>query len=147
MRLIGSVTEKLQRHPKRVVFPEGTEPRVLQAARPFYSLRLGAPILLGDRTKVKEVAEALNISLTGIRVINPADSEDLDNFARRFAVLRRSKGMKETEAREAMMQPNYFGAMMVAMHQADGFVSGTNQSTGSVLRPLFQIVKLAPQAK
>jgi phosphate acetyltransferase len=147
MRFIGSVIEKLQRHPKRVVFPEGTEPRVLQAARQFYSLRLGAPILLGDRTKVKEVAEALNISLGGIRVINPADSEDLDNFARRFGVLRRSKGMKETEAREAMMQPNYYGAMMVAMHQADGFVSGTNQSTGSVLRPLFQIIKVAPQAQ
>src|SRR5438874_2073314 len=57
MRFIGSVIEKLQRHPKRVVFPEGTEPRVLQAARQFYSLRLGAPILLGDRTKVMEVED------------------------------------------------------------------------------------------
>src|SRR5262245_52728854 len=55
MRFIGSVIEKLQRHPKRIVFPEGAEPRVLQAARQFYSLRLGAPLLLGDRTKVKEV--------------------------------------------------------------------------------------------
>src|SRR5881398_3709907 len=54
--------------------------------------------------------------------------------------------MKSFEARAAMMQPNYFGAMMVAMHQADGFVSGTNQITGSVLRPLFQIIKVAPQA-
>jgi len=51
MRFIGSIIEKLQRHPKRIVFPEGTEPRVLQAARQYYSLRLGAPILLGDRTK------------------------------------------------------------------------------------------------
>src|SRR5882672_7997929 len=144
MRFIGSVIEKLQRHPKRIVFPEGLEPRVLQAARQFYSLRLGAPLLLGDRTKVKEIAEALNISLEGIRIINPAESADLENFAHRFEVLRRSKGMKEFEAREAMVQPNYFGAMMVAMHQADGFVSGTNQSTGSVLRPLFQIIKVAP---
>ena len=146
MRFIGSVIEKLQRHPKRIVFPEGTEPRVLQAARQFYSLRLGAPILLGDRSKVKEIAEALSISLEGIRVINPAESSDLDSFTHRFEVLRRSKGMKGLEAREAMLQPNYFGAMMVAMHQADGFVSGTNQSTGSVLRPLFQIIKVAPQA-
>ena len=146
MRFIGSVIEKLQRHPKRIVFPEGTEPRVLQAARQFYSLRLGAPILLGDRTKVKEVAEALNISLEGIRIINPATSEDLDNFAHRVEVLRRFKGLKQVEAREAMMQPNYYGAMMVAMHQADGFVSGTNQISGSVLRPLFQIIKVAPQA-
>src|SRR5215467_9301618 len=146
MRFIGSVIEKLQRHPKRIVFPEGTEPRVLQAARQFHSLRLGAPILLGDRSRIKDVAAALSISLEGIRIINPAESEDLDNFARRFEILRRYKGMKNLEARDAMLQPNFFGAMMVAMHQADGFVSGTNQSTGSVLRPLFQIIKVAPQA-
>ena len=76
MRFIGGVIEKLQRHPKRIVFPEGAEPRVLQAARQFFSLRLGAPILLGDRTKIKETAEALNISLEGIRIINHlADSK------------------------------------------------------------------------
>jgi phosphate acetyltransferase len=145
MRFIGSVIEKLQRHPKRIVFPEGLEPRVLQAARQFHSLRLGVPILLGDRSKIKELAQALNVSVEGIRIINPVESEDLENFAHRFEILRRSKGMKGFEAREAMLQPNYFGAMMVAMHQADGFVSGTNQSSGSVLRPLFQIIKVAPQ--
>src|SRR5438094_7258034 len=146
MRFIGSVIEKLQRHPKRIVFPEGAEPRVLQAARQFFSLRLGAPILLGNRTQIKETAEALNISLEGIRIIDPSESNDLDNFARRFEILRRSRGMKSFEAREAMAQPNYFGAMMVAMHQADGFVSGTNEVTGGVLRPLFQIIKVAPPA-
>ena len=145
MRFIGSVIEKLQRHPKRTVFPEGAEPRVLQAARQYYSLRLGAPILLGDRSRVKETAAALSISLEGILIINPAESDELDNFTRRFETLRRHQGLKELEAREAMLQPNYFGAMMVAMHQADGFVSGTNQSSGSVLRPLFQIIKVAPQ--
>jgi phosphate acetyltransferase len=145
MRFIGSIIEKLQRHPKRIVFPEGLEPRVLQAARQFHSLRLGAPILLGDRTKIKETAAALNISLEGIRIINPAESDDLDNFSRRFEILRRYKGMKSVEARDAMLQPNYFGAMMVAMHQADGFVSGTHEHVGSVLRPLFQIIKVAPQ--
>src|SRR5215471_14477144 len=132
MRFIGSVIEKLQRHPKRIVFPEGTEPRVLQAARQFYSLRLGAPILLGDRTRIKEIAEALNISLEGIRIINPAESDELENFTRRFEILRRSKGMRGLEAREAVLQPNYFGAMMVAMHQADGFVSGAIQTGTAV---------------
>lgn len=145
MRFIGSVIEKLQRHPKRIVFPEGTEPRILQAARQYYSLRLGAPILLGERSRIKELADALGVSLEGIRIINPAESEEFENFSRRFEVLRRYKGMKSAEAREAMLQPNYFGAMMVAMHQADGFVSGANLSVGSVLRPLFQIIKVAPQ--
>jgi len=144
MRFIGTVIEKLQRHPKRIVFPEGTEPRVLQAARQFHALRLGAPILLGDRTKVKETAAALNIPLDGIRVINPAESEELGNYAHRFHSLRRDKGLMEEEARMAMLQPNYFGAMMLAMRQADGLVSGTNHRTGSVLRPLFQIIKVAP---
>ncbi len=146
MRFIGSIIENLQRHPKRVVFPEGTEPRVLQAARQFHSLRLGVPILLGDRSLVKAAAERLNVSLEGVRVINPAESEELGNFAQRFAHLRRLKGINEKEAREILTKPNYFGAMMVALHQADGLVSGTNETTGSVLRPLFQIIKVAPQA-
>jgi phosphate acetyltransferase len=144
MRFISNVIEKLQRHPKRVVFPEGEESRVLQAARQFRALRLGAPILLGDPTKINELAAGLEISLEGIRVINPIASEDLENFARRFHALRRENGMRATEAREAMLQPNYYGAMMLAMHQADGLISGASHITGSVLRPLFQIIKLAP---
>ena len=144
MRFIGNVIEKLQRHPKRVVFPEGTEPRILQAARQFQALRLGAPIVLGDPVKVREVAEGLNIPLEGVRIINPATSEDLDNFAGRLFRLRREKGMRAPEAREAVLQPNYYGAMMVAMHQADGLISGASHITGSVLRPLFQIIKAAP---
>ncbi|MFZ0829332.1 MAG: phosphate acetyltransferase [Verrucomicrobiia bacterium] len=144
MRFIGNVIEKLQRHPKRVVFPEGTEPRILQAARQFQALRLGAPIVLGDPAKVKEAAEGLNIPLDGIRVINPATSEDLDSFATRLFRLRREKGMRAPEAREAVLQPNYYGTMMVAMHQADGLISGASHITGSVLRPLFQIIKAAP---
>ena len=146
MRFIGGVIEKLQRHPKRVVFPEGSEPRVLQAARQFYCLRLGAPIVLGDRTKIKAAARELNLSLDGVRIIDPADHEDLEIFAQRYELLRRFKGIKVKEAREAMLNPNYFGAMMVAMHRADGFVSGASEITGSTLRPLFQIIKVAPQA-
>jgi len=144
MRFIGNVIEKLQRHPKRVVFPEGEEPRILQAARQFYALRLGAPIVLGDAAKIKAVADGLNIPLDGIRVINPPVSEELDNFANRFFRLRREKGVQAQEAREAMLQPNYFGTMMLAMHQADGLVSGASHITSSLLRPLFQIIKAAP---
>lgn len=145
MRFIGTIYEKLQRHPKRIVFPEGNEPRVIQAARQFYSLRLGVPIILGDRTKIKQAAERLNVPLEGVRIINPAESEELEPFAKRFELLRRFKGLDSHEARETMLKPNYFGAMMVAMHQADGLVSGSNEVMGSVLRPLFQIIKVAPQ--
>ncbi|MGB7769287.1 MAG: phosphate acetyltransferase [Verrucomicrobiia bacterium] len=144
MRFIGNVIEKLQRHPKRVVFPEGEEPRILQAARQFYALRLGAPIVLGDAEKVRAIAEGLNLPLEGIRIIHPPVSEDLENFANRFFRLRREKGVKAPEAREAMLQPNYFGTMMLAMHQADGVISGASHITSSLLRPLFQIIKPAP---
>ena len=145
MRFIATIFEKLQRHPKRLVFPEGTEPRVLQAARQYYSLRLGAPILLGDRTKIKEAAALLNVSLEGVRIINPAQSEDLEPFVKRFELLRRFKGVQGKEAREAMLNPNYYGAMMVAMHQADGFVSGANQSSGASCAPSSKSSRSRPK--
>src|SRR2546421_10247002 len=107
MRFIGSLIEKLQRHPKRIVFPEGTEPRILQAARQFYSLRLGAPILLGDRTAIKAAAAPFNVSLEGMRIVNSAVNEDLENFAQRYALLRRCKEIKCTEARQARATPHY----------------------------------------
>jgi phosphate acetyltransferase len=141
------VIEKLQRHPKRVVFPEGAEPRVLQAARQFFSLRLGVPILLGNRTRIKEAAQSLNVSLEGVRVLNPAEAEDLPGFVRRYQALTGDTGMQEREAREALLQPNFYGAMMVAMHQADGFVSGAREVRESVLRPLFRVVRSAPGTK
>ncbi|MBL6763723.1 MAG: phosphotransacetylase [Verrucomicrobiae bacterium] len=144
VRFIGGILQKLQRHPKRIVFPEGTEPRVLQAARQFYSLQLGAPILLGDRTRIKRMAENLNLSLEGVRIINPEDSDELERFAGIYEKLRKTKGIGPKEALEAVKQPNYFGAMMVAMHQADGLVSGTSEVAGSVLRPLFQVFRRAP---
>lgn len=144
VRFIGGVIQKLQRHPKRIVFPEGAEPRVLQAARQFYSLQIGAPILLGDRTRIKAIAANLNVSLEGVRIINPEDSEELDRFVDIYTRLRQAKGITNEQARTAMLKPNYFGAMMVAMRQADGVVSGTNESAGSVLRPLFQIFRRAP---
>jgi len=144
MRFIGNVIEKMQRHPKRIVFPEGEEPRILQAARQFQALRLGVPILLGEPEKIHEAAADLKIPLEGIRIINPATSEDFENFWQRLYRVRREKGLRRTEAREAMLQPNYFGTMMLAMHQADGVVSGAAHITSSLLRPLFQIVRAAP---
>src|ERR1039457_1308363 len=101
MRFIGSVIEKLKRHPKRVVFPEGEEPRILQAARQFQALRLVAPIGLGGSGKNKAVPDDLKISLAGIPIIHPATSDDFENFANRFYRVRREKGLRTPEAREA----------------------------------------------
>jgi phosphate acetyltransferase len=144
MRLIGRILEKLQRRPKRIVFPEGDEPRIIQAARQFRSLQLGAPLLLGDRTRIKDIAERLNVPLHGIRILNYLESEDFDRFVEKFTEIRKEKGMTRDQAAELMRNPNYYGAMMVADHYADGMVSGAKETSGSVLRPMFQILKTAP---
>ncbi|MEX2381077.1 MAG: phosphate acyltransferase [Opitutales bacterium] len=140
MALIERLIEKLQRHPKRIVFPEGSDPRILQAARQFATKRMGIPILLGDRTRIKESAAKLDISLEGMRVIEPERSEDFDDFAIRLENLRRYKGLKVLEAREALKQTNTFATMMLATNQVDGLVSGATATASSALRPLFKII-------
>jgi phosphate acetyltransferase len=140
MSLLPKLIERLQRHPKRIVFPEGADPRVLQAARQWVTRRMGAPILLGDRGRIKEAAVALDVNLAGMRLIEPARSEDFEGFAARLAELRRDKGLKPGEAQAAMRDSNYFAAMMLAAGQVDALVGGATVSASSALRPLFQII-------
>jgi phosphate acetyltransferase len=140
MSLIPKLTEKLQRHPKRIVFPEGTDPRILQAARQWVTRRLGAPILLGDRAAIKATAMRLDINLQGMRLIEPERSEDLERFANQLAELRREKGLTLEAARAAVLQNSYFATMMLANSQADAVVAGATGTASSALRPLFQII-------
>ena len=140
MPLIAKLTERLKRHPKRVVFPEGSDPRILQAARKFASRGLGVPILLGDRAKIKSHAEQLNISLEHIRIIEPRRSDEWDGFVAKFKGLQRFKNLKDKEAADYLENTNYFATMMLAMSQVDAIVSGATSSTSSALRPLFQII-------
>ena len=140
MPLIPRLVEKLQRHPKRFVFPEGGDPRVVQAARQIVTRRMGVPILLGDRGAIKDAAAQLDISLQGMRVIDPARSSDLDDFAARFAEIRRAKGLQLAEARTIVTDPNYFATMMLATAQADAIIGGATVTASSALRPLFQII-------
>jgi len=140
MSLLPKLVERLQRHPKRIVFPEGADPRVLQAARQWVTRRMGAPILLGDRGRIKEAAAALDVNLAGMRLIEPARSEDFAGFAARLAELRRDKGLTPAEAQAAMRDNNYFATMMLAAGQVDALVGGATVSASSALRPLFQII-------
>ena len=146
MRFITGIFDKLQKHPKRVVFPDGKDPRIIQTARQFFVLRMGIPILLGGRSEILHIADEMGVSLKGIRIIDPSESDDLNCFTRRFEVLRGSfVQIGENEARAAMKQHNFFATMMLAMHQADLLVAGGNVTNGAVLRPLLQI--LNPNAK
>jgi len=140
MPLLPKLTERLQRHPKRIVFPEGADPRILQAARQWVTRRMGVPVLLGERTRIKEAAAQLDVKLAGMRVIDPARSEDLDGFVQRFEELRRDKGLRPGEARSLVADNNYFATMMLAAGQVDALVGGATVSASSALRPLFQII-------
>jgi len=140
MPLISKLAERLKRHPKRVVFPEGSDPRILQAARKFATRGLGIPILLGDRAKIKSNAEQLNISLEKIRIIEPRRSDEWSNFITKFQGLRRFKGLNEKQAADYLDNTNYFATLMLATSQADAIVSGATSSASSALRPLLQII-------
>ena len=145
MSLISKLTVRLKRHPKRVVFPEGSDPRILQAARQFVSNGLGVPILLGERAKIKSNAEKLNIDLEHIRIIEPALSDEWDGFVKQFQGLRRFSNLNEKDAEQYLEDTNYFATMMLATAQADALVSGATSTASSALRPILQIITLLPE--
>ncbi len=142
MSLIEKLSERLKRHPKRVVFPEGDDPRILQAARLFASRKLGIPILLGERTRIKEHAARLDINLENMRLIDPLRNDELELFTQKFQGLLRFKDLGLKEAQEYLSDNNYFAAMMLATGNADALVAGATLRASSALRPLFQIIPL-----
>jgi phosphate acetyltransferase len=142
MPLINTLIGKLQRHPKRFVFPEGSDPRILQAARQIITRRMGIPVLLGDRSQIKEVAQRLDLSLEGMRLIEPERSEEFDEFAGSYERLRQEKTLGLEDARAAMRNNNVFATMMVAQGHVDAIISGATATASSALRPMFQIIPL-----
>ena len=147
MPIIPRLVEKLQRHPKRVVFTEGADPRILQAARQWVTRRMGVPILLGDRVAIKDAAAKLDINLQGMRIIEPERSEDFEAFVTHLEQIRRIKGLKLAEARDAVKNVNYFATLMLVAGQADALISGATSSASSALRPIFQIVPRLPHVE
>jgi phosphate acetyltransferase len=144
MKFIESVFQKLKRHPKRIVFPEGTEPRVLRAAASFVKLQLGAPVVLGRKDAIEKVALEEHISLDHVGVIDPATASDLPVFIQRLEKLKRYHDLGPKAAHDIMIQPNYFAAMMVQYGQVDALVTGAAETASSTLRPLLQLIKPLP---
>lgn len=140
MALIHSLIGKLQRHPKRFIFADGSDPRVLQAARQVVTRRMGVPVLLGNRTHIKAVARRFEIDPTGMRLIEPERSDEFEPLAAEFARIRESKGVTIDEARESLKSTTYFATMMLATGQVDALIAGATDSASSALRPLFQII-------
>jgi phosphate acetyltransferase len=144
MRFIETVFQKLKRHPKRIVFPEGTEPRVLRAAARFVKLQLGAPVVLGRKEDIEKVALEGGISLDHIGIIDPQTSSELPSFVSRLEKLKRYRDLGTKQAAEILSNPNYFGAMMVQYGQVDGLVTGAGEAASRALRPLIQLIKPLP---
>jgi phosphate acetyltransferase len=144
MQFIESVYRRLRRHPKRIVFPEGENPRVIRAGRRFYELGLGVPILIGRRAVIEQTAREENIPSDHIGMIHPESSGDLPDFCRFLETLERYKKLGLTDARTTLLNPNYYAAMMVQYGRADGVVGGIGSATGALLRPLQRVVKPAP---
>src|SRR5471030_1982038 len=141
MKFIENIFEKLRKHPKRIVFPEGDEPRILAAAAEFVHLQLGTVVLLGKKDAIEAAAHKAKISLHKILIIDPELAEDLPLFVKRLTALGRYKGIAEADARKIVTNSNYFGALMLQNGQVDGLIGGATSNSGSILRPLFQLIK------
>jgi phosphate acetyltransferase len=139
MSLISRLSARLQNHPKRVVFTEGADPRIIQAARQFATKRLGVPILLGDRQRIKINAARLNIPLEGIRLLEPERADEAKAYADKLASIQRyGQGNLAGDPAELAANPNYFGCMMVASAAADALVTGATSTSASGLRAILQ---------
>ena len=146
MSFLESVYTKLRRHPKRIVFPDGNDPRVIRAARMFNDRGLGVAVLIGNRDEIQGVAEANGISLNRIAIIDPSTSSEMPRFLTLASKLERYKGMEAGDLRKLLTTPNYFACMMLQHGLVDGLVGGVGAYASTLFRPLLQLVKPLPHA-
>ncbi|WP_330264395.1 phosphate acetyltransferase [Streptomyces griseorubiginosus] len=131
---------------RRVVLPEGTEPRVLHAAEVLLRRGVCDLTLLGPVDQIRKKAADLGIDLGDCQLIDPATSELRDTFAEKYAAFRAHKGVTVELAYDVVSDVNYFGTLMVQEGLADGMVSGSVHSTAATIRPAFEIIKTKPDA-
>jgi len=126
---------------RRIVLPEGSEERILRAVDALHRRRVVDLTLLGDEDEIRDRAAKLKVDLDGVQVINPALSDDLEDYATAYHELRHHKGVTQEIAREVMQDVTYFGTMMVHRGDADGMVSGSVTTTAHTIRPAFEFIK------
>jgi phosphate acetyltransferase len=128
-----------------IVYPESNDERILGAAARHAKDGLLVPVLVGEVEATKALAKEKGIDLGDIEIIDPKTYADFDTMVASFVERRKGK-VDEEKARTMLLDPNYFGTMLVYMGKADGMVSGAVHSTGDTVRPALQIVKMAPGA-
>lgn len=143
-KLVRSLSEKAENNPKRVVFAEADDYRVLKAAHTSYEEGVAIPILLGRKDKVLGMIEEYSMDFgDDVTVLDPKSEEEqelLEKYGREFFQVRQRKGYTEYESMKVMRERNYFGAMMVQMGDADAMVSGATRKYINVLRPALEAI-------
>ena len=140
--VMSVVSRKAQTGPKRIVFSEGEERKIIRAAARLVEDGIGIPILLGRDAVIRATMEDARIS-TPIQIVDPASFGDIERYAEALHAKRQRKGITRREAEVLLLQPNYFGAMMVEMGDADGFVSGLTYHYPDVIRPALEVIGTA----
>jgi len=147
MSLIERIRRKAKQNLRRIVLPEGDEPRTVAAAAEVVAEGLACPILLGNRERIAGVAREQGVDLAGIDIVDPVASPEAARYARALYELRRAKGVTEEQAAGLVRDVMYYGIMMVKLGDADGLVSGAVHTTGDMLRPALQLIKTRPGMK
>ena len=145
MELIEQLIARAKANKQRIVLPEGTEERTLKAANQILTDGVADLIILGNVEEILNLAKQWGLgNIDKATIIDPATSPKKEEYAELLAELRKKKGMTIEEARKKVLDPLYFGCMIVKSGDADGQLAGARNTTGNVLRPALQIIKTAP---
>ena len=137
---------KLKAHPRKIVFTEGTDARILEASARLLSGTFLTPVLVGNPDEVQAAAEDAGFNIRGAEVIDPANFAEMDQMVAKLVELRKGK-LDEAQAKNLLQQGNYFGTMLVKMGYADALLGGATYSTADTVRPALQIIKTKPGSK
>ena len=141
--MFQTMIAKLKMNQPKLVFTEGSDPRILEAASRLKQEQILEPLLLGNLKEIREASEKYGFLIEGIEIIDPLNDPDRETMVAMLVELRRGK-MDERECREVLKKTNYFGTMLVKMGRAHGLLGGATYSTADTVRPALQIVKTKP---
>ena len=140
----GQLISILKKNPKKIVFTEGEDSRILEASSRLLASSFLHPILIGNEDKIFAAAEDCGFNIRGAEIIDPEKYEDMDKMIECFCELRKKKGVTPEQAAKILSQSNYFGTMLVKMGIADALLGGATYSTADTVRPALQLIKTKP---
>ena len=143
----GTLIDILKKSPKKIVFTEGEDPRILEASSRLLASNFLHPILVGNPDKINKSAEEAGFNIRGAIIVDPDNYEKMDEMVDLLCELRKNKGMTPQKARDVLSHANYFGTMLVKMGEADALLGGATYSTADTVRPALQLIKTKPGNK